>query len=453
MGNEDKVSRHEIVKKGSAFLPEEIRDLEGQGDIYSLEDEFAGTKKNKNYKLVLFVLAFIAVTAGLTYLYSIYLTNESRNVRINIQEFEDLRLKEFLQSARHDESNIDIIKMKIQVIQVEMLSAMLDVRRDFLAKQFDVAESSGSQEEKARRSADLKTQEEKRIKAVEAGFRAQIAQKKSEMWTMEEQLNKDRSALSDSTKSEFITNEDRVYKMRMKKMRETQQSGVEAIKAYYDNYMKYLTLKYNPVFRSSRLNSIVGEGKNAPAELALKDFNASLGRDAGFDQERFSKLRENITGDLLVVNRLMNVPYINSIAPALKTVDFLTRSIIQDYETLWTRLLGALNSRNAQLKGMNYAFRHKMGKVGDSTRSEAGFVLDPRNDKSVIIFMIDEKAVKSGDAALVLRDKDEYVGTIELFRSSGIVRGRVLEKKEEFQPFDKLVRVAPDRKEQNKEQK
>jgi len=112
-------------------------------------------------------------------------------VRINIQEFEDLRLKEFLQSARHDESNIDIIKMKIQVMQVEMLSAMLDVRRDFLAKQFDVAESSGSQEEKARRSADLKTQEEKRIKAVEAGFRAQIAQKKSEMWTMEEQLNKD----------------------------------------------------------------------------------------------------------------------------------------------------------------------------------------------------------------------------------------------------------------------
>ncbi|MBN1534130.1 MAG: hypothetical protein JXA20_15775 [Spirochaetes bacterium] len=453
MGNEDKISRQEIVKRGSAFLPEEIRDLEGQGEVYSLEDEFAKTKKNKNYRLVLFVLGFIAVTVGLTYLYSIYLTSESRNIRINIQEFEDLRLKEFLQAARHDESNVDILRMKIQIIRVEMLSAMLDVRRDYLSKQFDVAESSMSQEEKTRRSAELKTQEEKRIRAVQAGYRAQIAQKRSEMWAMEERLNKERSALKGSTKSEFITNEDRVYKMRMKKMRETQQSGLEAIKAYYDNYMKYLVLKYNPVFRSSRLTSVIGEGKSAPAELELKEFNAALGREAGFDQEKFSRLRENINGDLMVVNRLMNVPYINSVAPALKSVDYLTRSIIMDYESIWTRLLGALNSRNAQLRGVYYAFSQKMEDVSDDERAQTGFVLDPRNDRSVIIYMLDEKAVKSGDAALVLRGRDEYLGTIELYRSAGLVRGRVIEKKEDFRPFDKLVRVSAQRKEQNKEQK
>ncbi len=447
MGNEDKISGREIVKRGSAFLPDEIRDYDGQSEVYSLESEFAKTKKNRNYKLFLFIFIFIVATAGLTYLYSLYLASESRNINVDIQEFEDMRLKEFLQSARHDESNIDILRINLQVLQVEMLDSILDVRRDFLSKQIEISEQPISQEEKNSRISDLKGQEEKSVKAVEAGYRARIAGKRREIWALEAQINKAKSSI----KSDLLANEDKIYKLRMEKLRKTQQSGIDAIREYYENYVNFLTLKYNPVFRSARHKSAISGENGVIGDLELKEYSTIMDREAGFNSERFSNLREHIADNLLLINRLVNIPYINSVAPALKRVDGLTKSIIQDYEMLWSRLVGALSSRNAQLRGYNYAFSQQMEKIKENNRPETGFILDPRNEKGVIVYLLDEKAVKGGDAALVLRGNDEYVGTIELYRSSGIVRGRVLEKKADMQPFDILVRVIPDnRKEQKK---
>ena len=47
MGN-DKQIKNELSKAGSRFLPEEIINVDGGSEVYSLEHEFARSKKNKN---------------------------------------------------------------------------------------------------------------------------------------------------------------------------------------------------------------------------------------------------------------------------------------------------------------------------------------------------------------------------------------------------------------------
>ena len=104
MANGNKVKK-QVTKKSSNFLPEEIKDLEGKGEVYSLENEYAKTKKNRNYKLYLFILSFIAAVVFLTMLFTDYLKRETENYSVNINEFQDLRLKEALKSANTELGN------------------------------------------------------------------------------------------------------------------------------------------------------------------------------------------------------------------------------------------------------------------------------------------------------------------------------------------------------------
>ena len=66
MGNENEIRDIEPREDGtSIFLPEAIQDPEGKPPEYSLNNEFARTKKNRNYGFYLLVAGFmVALIAG-----------------------------------------------------------------------------------------------------------------------------------------------------------------------------------------------------------------------------------------------------------------------------------------------------------------------------------------------------------------------------------------------------
>jgi hypothetical protein len=76
-------------------------------NIYSLEEEFAKTKKNQDWKPYLIFFGFIILLIGATVLTSNYLDVKSKQVNIDITDFEDLRLKETLSAAKEKEQALN----------------------------------------------------------------------------------------------------------------------------------------------------------------------------------------------------------------------------------------------------------------------------------------------------------------------------------------------------------
>ena len=128
MEHQDEMNRKFFSKE---FLADNsLTDNEGPA-IYSLEDEFAKTKRNRDLKPRLVVSGFIALLIGLTWATVNYLERQSRLINIDISHFEDLRLKEALNEAMAVSSDLEVYQYALQMLLKEKNAAgcVLDPRQ------------------------------------------------------------------------------------------------------------------------------------------------------------------------------------------------------------------------------------------------------------------------------------------------------------------------------------
>jgi hypothetical protein len=437
MGNENEIKK-DVVQGQSLFLPEEIHDQEGVAKVYVLEEEYARTKKNKNYKLYLFILLFIGVVLGGVLLFKLYRDWRDRIINVDITEFEDLRLREIIDSARKRGSNIDVLRIEMEMLEVDMLGEILKVRKDVYAREAALLSRGLSEDEIDRQVSALRSDEEARIKKVRTSYRAQIRRKKSEIRALEEARAKEEKELAAKGAETKITNADRLYGLQMKRLKDKQDTGIEALKRYYDGYVDYVTLRYNPVLDAQPVSGIIGAKNEASLVRGgpLREYNPLLG-ECGFSGDDFGVLRKRISDEIIVLKRLMRVPYRNSIPPALKALDGLSGSIVRDYENLWANLAQTLQARNQLLKKYDYLFDFVL-----NAKKENGLVLDPRDTGAILVRMNRALKIEEGQAASVYNG-DRYVGKVRLYRDpQGNFRAKVVSlagKNAVIQPTNRVM--------------
>ncbi len=449
MGNEDKI-RKDLVAGHSRFLPEEIQDLDEKHEVYSLDREYAKTKKNKNFKLYLFVIGFIAVVVGGAYLYTLYLEKKNKDIKVSIKEFEDLRLKEVIDSARKRGSNIDMMRINVQMLEIEMMMKVLDARRDIFKKENDFLAQNPSLEEADRRIAELRNEEQRRVREIEGHYRGMILQQKNEIAAIEAERQKEENAVKG--KSDAVTNADRLHEMNVKKLKEKQQSGIEKMRKYYDDSSKFVVQTYNPNFEKGTVGEIVSA--NAAGVSIIKgepsrNYDRYYGQ-AGFGEDDYNKLGNKVKNAGAVLKRLTYVPYQNSVPKALAAVDNLAGGIIQDYEKLATQMAGLLKEKDNALERKNqviaqwkYPYEYLIQAKKDKAQ---GYVIDPRNPQKIIIFLPKESAIGEGGMAIVQTPDNKTVGRVAIFKDEdGMVCAKVvsLEKKATLLPNQKLMPYKP----------
>ena len=81
----------------------------------------------------------------------------------------------------------------------------------------------------------------------------------------------------------------------MKRLKDKQDTGVEALKKYYDGYMDYITLKYNPVLDAQPVSGIIGASRARPWSRggSLREYDPLLD-ECGFSADDFGVLRKRI---------------------------------------------------------------------------------------------------------------------------------------------------------------
>jgi len=408
--------------------------------VYVLEEEYARTRKNKNYKLYLFILLFIGVVVGGVLLFKLYRDWRDRIINVDITEFEDLRLKEVIDSARKRGSNIDVLRIEMQILEVDMLGEILKIRKDIYAREAALLSQGLPDDEIDRRVSALRDEEESRIKRMRASYQAQIRRKRAEIGALQDARAKEEKELAAKGAETRITNADRLYNLQMKRLKDKQDTGVEALKKYYDNYMEYVTLKYNPVLDRQPVSGIIGTKSDASLVRGgfLKEYNPLL-EECGFSSDDFGVLRKRISDEATLLKRLMRVPYKNSVPPALQAIDGLSGSIVRDYENLWSVLAQTLNGRNQLLKKYDYLFDFVL-----SAKKENGLVLDPRDAGAILVRMNRSLKIEEGQPASVYNG-DRFVARVKLYRDGqgqGNYLARVVSmasKKAVIQPTNRVM--------------
>ncbi len=437
MGN-DKQIKKDLTKAGSRFLPEEIANVDGGAEVYSLETEFEKTRKNKNWAVLIIVLVFFAIIASITALFTYYTELENSKIEVNISEFEDVRLKEVLGNARMSGNTILIRKNELNTLVIEMKNALLGVNSRYLAAKNAVLDRGLSPEAEARELAELKRNEDRELAKIKADYDKKIATKRSVIKEIEkEQREAERKLKEEAENLAKYGDESKVYELKMKSLSSTQKSGTDAMRDYYERYIRYLTLKYNPVFSSGESKALIRRSAGLAGEKQnLRSYDEVFASENIWSRKRFDELRGKINDFDSLLRRLAGVDYTNSVPPALKGMDNLSTSIINDYENFWYSLTSALKNKNKQIEDYKKALDAVL-----KERPESGYIISAADPAKVSIHINRLIPVKEGDRGLIFRTDDEYIGRIELFRTADGFKGKIvsIEPGKTMKPFDRIL--------------
>jgi len=442
MANDNKMKKKkdeskEIVSLAGKFLPEEIVNSDGRTEIYSLEEEYAKTRKNKNWFVIFTVVGFILFISLITYLIYNYSTDKDRNIEVNITEFDDLRLKEILNSTRITDNNIQLAKNDIIKLQVEMRNAILEVNNRYLQSQNALLDKGYSDAEVKSRLALLKKEEDAEVNSIKKKYDGLISEKRAYVSSVEqEKIKALRELEKQSKKFGKFSDENKVYEQKMKMLTESSQSGLALMANFYERYVRYIIQKYNPLFSSGEVKSALDRNMKRDETLNLKGYDDLYQKENIISKKRFDETRQKIYDQNILIQRLIGVGYENSVPVALRTIDNLSHSIVNDYETLVFSLLSTVKEKNSELEDYRIALDAVL-----KEKPESGYIISAKDTSKISVHINRLIPVHDGDEALVFRTDDLYIGKIILYRTSDGIKGKLdsLAGKEKLRPFDRIL--------------
>lgn len=436
MANDNEVKK-DLTPFGSKFLPAEISNIDGISEVYSLENEFAKTKKNKNWMVFIIVFVFILLTAVFTFAFRSYMIEKSKNIDVSITEFDDLRLKEILNSSRLAENNIQIRNNELQSLVVEMKNQILEVNNRYLSKENSILDKSTSVESARGKIQELKNAEQNEINGIKALYESKINEKRAQINRIESEKRAEEEKLASAKKAAGnVADEGKVYAMKMKSLSDASQSGLSSMADYYNRFVKYLILKYNPVFSSGELKTNLDKNSKRNESKNLREYDDLFQKENVMSRKRFDDLRVKIYEHDVLVNRLIGVGYENSVPPALKSIDNLSSSIVNDYENLWFGLTSTIRQKNSQIEDYKTALDAVL-----KERPESGYIISAENPSKISIHINRLLTVKEGGTGLVFRTDDKYIGKIEFYKTSDGLKAKVvsLAGSNKMRPFDRIL--------------
>jgi hypothetical protein len=435
MANDNEVKKN--LTLGSKFLPAEIANIDGGSEVYSLENEFSKTRKNKNWLVFFIVLIFILLIAAFTSIFTYYTSEKDKNIDISISEFDDLRLKEILNSSRLAENNISIRNNELQAIIVEMKNQMLEVNNRYLVKENSILDKGMSAAATREKVRELKNAEQNEINGIRLQYESKINEKRNQINKIEAEKRAEEAKLAQAKKSMGnFGDENKVYAMKMKSLSDTSSSGLSTMADYYNRFVKYVILKYNPVFSSNELKVNLDKNSKRNESKNLRDYDDLFQRENVISRKRFDDLRVKISEHDVLVERLIGVGYENSVPPALKSIDNLSSSIVNDYENLWFGLVSTVKQKNSQIEDYKAALDAVL-----KERPESGYIISAENPSKISIHINRLLTVKEGGTGLVFRTDDKYIGKIEFYRTADGLKAKVvsLAGSNKMRPFDRIL--------------
>jgi len=395
MGNEDKIN-HIVTKSKSEFLPRELPFDEGPPMVYSLAEEFARTKKNRNPLFHLFIVGFLALIIGATYFITYEIQKSLRKSDTIIADFEDLHLKDILDSAKRYEKDLDRYNKELDDLRKAMSDQLYTARTN---------------------------QQQKDIRATYGNLIAEKQRKIDD--TMKKKAQYDTRLKETMAKAQAMV--DYYQKLHQMKMAAQRQE--------YQAKMYRTIMEYNPIFKSREEKTAL-KGTLSAADPSLKVYRDELAAEKVLSREEFDALRMKLKNLKVLTDRMLKIPYKNSVKPALKNIDGNQNEIINTYEKLWNDLVRVVRTKNRLLKNYSTAFNYL-----SKTNIEGGYVVDPTDLNKIHVYINAIHTVREGDTGMVFNSEEELIGKISFYISSDGLKAKLIERQanKQMEPFDRIL--------------
>ncbi len=422
----------EIEKVKSIFLSDDLLAKAAKPEIYSLPEEFAKSKKNKNFLVKFLIILYIAVIGCGAYYLTIIEANKSKRIEVNIAEFRLFNLMELLAEKKENEAKLAQLQRELE---------------DFRKKSL---EQIGKLPPRERQKAIAALNEE--MKALEESYLRQIREKEQALASLEkaiaaqqreiEAVAKESEAIirnyQSINQSQQLENQRLIieYEEKIAALKAGHQAELEQLKQDHKKMSDDLILRYNPRFNRGEIAAAINSRLGSSQRVNFNKYNRILADESGFNEDDFNQLRKEIYYQEVIIDGLRNVGYQNSVPAALRKLSELSRSIIQKYEKIWGDLSAGIKEKNDYIESYEYALKYLA-----MTGRETGYVIDPRNTKRMLVFIDQIYSVKKGDIAYIFKNDAVPVAKVRLDPAGGQTFAAVVEtlKPVKIEPFDKIL--------------
>ena len=458
MDNDGKI-KDLAPKTRNVFL--DWKNLEiGSKDLYDLEKEFALTRKNKNYIVMIAILLFLIAVTGTAYAVTKYIQEAGRIVPVQISDFEDVNLKDILDVAKNYEFQLKNARESLDQLKADYSEAVEKIRGKYARDISIIRESNETDQVKNRRIAAAAVTRDNDIAAADAEYNSAEEMLDQEIEEVEAAMaSYDATVLERARKQEEILNNQKVMAdLQLQDTVSSYEKRIELLESRYDieiaslksdnarlvrvlrdrhrSELKAMYDKYDPVYSSAQILEILSKKTEAgiPA-YAADDAVKSLERNRAAHADEIRLIRKEADDIKLMLDRLSEVPFENSNAQALKRIFEKKTFIEKGYETIWGRAGNIFDEKNRLINYFSNALDYYIRETGVS-----GYVIDADDSSELFIYMNRILRIKTGDTAYVFRSDDEPIGEIEFYYIGENLFARELVSSERFSTEEKNIR-------------
>ena len=452
MDNDGKV-KDLVSKSKNAFL--DWKNLEvGARELYDLEVEFAASKKNRNYVVMITLLVFLIAVVGTAYAVTRYIQESGKVVPVQIKDFEDVNLKDILDVAKKYEQNLRKTKADQENLRLNM-NEEIDNLNSKAERDVSIVMASGESDNmKKLRVAAIYKKRNSDSAIIKSEYGEKIAVKEEEIKEIEKSMASYDAAVLDKARKqdEILNNQRRMAELQQQELINSYEERIRSITANYEaenaslkrdsaRLASVLKNKLDPVFKSENIKKILSDkkAKTVPA-LADQTSVSILEKDNAASAGEIDSIRQESEKINILLDQLAKVPYQNSVADAVKRLNEKELFIRNGYESVWNKSAQKLDEKNRHIENFSNAFDYYIQASGVS-----GYVVDPVSSDEIIVFMNKILEIKTGDKAYVFRNDNEPIGEIEFYYTDDKLFARETgspqqgAEKKQIRPFDRIL--------------
>lgn len=457
---------------------------------YNLDAEFAKTRKNKDYfvVLVLFVAVFIIVLGA--WIITSRINESSRNVPVDIAVFEDLNLKNVLDLAKKAEDTLVKTVDERNSLQINYQSELLNVRSQKKSELEIISSMKLSDMERARRNTAIETQYVGKEQAVKASYQQRFAVVDRALAEARKQVESfDTKRVEEARAQQMMLNNQRdLYELEKSEMKKSFEGELSALRTRMT-----VIQEENAKLKTTQIKDLIDEyqGHLATLDPVLEDPDAggymsavapyakpavpfsaipkNIPSDFTFGSVDFSTVRKGYRGIDYLLTALSGIPYENGVHDyvlaahkiALLVGDANERMLIssflrleQDEKNLalaqekiagMEKTLAENDTAIVEKQNVLSTYEKALGEFALANKY-AGFILDVSNPASLRVLIVpDQKEdlfLAGNPDVYVYRDTRTFIATLTLSQNDDAIEATLvkLEKNKEIRAMDYIVR-------------
>ncbi len=396
---------HKIKRELSGkefFLKNNLTECE-KPNIYSLETEFAKAKKNRDFRPYLVFFGFILLLGLSTMAIAGYLEVKSKQISIDISDFEDLRLKETLSAAVETEHELNRKNDELNTMRTSYNSEIRKLKQEIQQKAKSPQDMNDKNQQKNLRN------QQNQLKELEKQYEKQISRKQAEIARLEK-VTKTRNGEVDYHRfyQLELKRQKEFYENKIKELKNSQGQENKTSKQREQELIAELKV-YRDVFGDVELLDMSSPTVTGGDALALNAYRRELEQERVLERSSFKSIRSRITQLSEMMKKFRAMPSSHPAAPVFKQANALSNSLINDYERLWFSLTDRIAAKNALLGSYQAALSVYLKDIHAS-----GCIIEPGTKDKMIVYCRKGWEVNEETMVDLYRGKDEYIGKIKL---------------------------------------